>query len=349
MGCAAAWHLSRRGHEVIVLEQFEAGHSRGSSHGSSRIFRLSYRDPFYVGFAAHSLELWRELEADSGERLFDQTGGVDHGSQIQLDTLAETLDLSGLPYSRLSEREAKATWSGLEFEGDVLYSPEAGRLDADRCVATLVKQAKALGGKFFFERAAASIRPEDERVDVLLEDETIRARHVVVASGAWTERLVGGLLPLPRLSVTREQPAHFFVRDEHATWPSFVHYPDAVSNSPLAYGLLAPEGLKVGIHASGIPWDPDDLSTDFSAQATSALQAYARAWIPGVVAESAAPMTCLYTSTDTQDFVIDREGPVTVGAGFSGHGFKFVPAIGELLADVASEVRDTAPKFGFRS
>jgi sarcosine oxidase len=351
MGSAAAWQLALRGREVLVLDRFHLGHDRGSSHGSARIFRLSYPDPLYVRFAVRALRLWRDLEVDSHEHLLQLTGGVDHGSRQQLQPLIATLELCSRTYSRLPPAEASRRWPGLRFENEVVYCPEAGRLDADKCVQTLVEQSIANGAQFLFECPARSVRPlSDTTVEVLTDTARVVANRAIITSGAWTESLLRRVVQLPNLVVTLQQPAHFPVRNPATDWPSFVHYRESTDGNAEvpAYGLRAPEGVKVGIHGRGRAWNPDDRSSGPDEVASEALQTYVRQWIPGVVSDEPSPMQCLYTSTDNEDFVIDRIGSLTVGCGFSGHGFKFVPAVGELLADLAIGLRPTDPPFSLR-
>ena len=151
-------------------------------------------------------------------------------------------------------------------------------------------------------------------------------------------------MTLPQLVVTQEQPAHFAVRDDAVAWPSFNHFPGADDaydywRSPV-YGMLTPgEGVKAGWHGVGPVVDPD--ARDFAPvpDQLAALQRYARDWLPGVDADLAAPISCTYTTTPDEHFVLDRVGPVVVGAGFSGHGFKFVPVVGRILADLADGSR----------
>ena len=153
--------------------------------------------------------------------------------------------------------------------------------------------------------------------------------------------LLGGLVALPRLVVTQEQPAHFAVRDAAMVWPSFNHFPGAAHAgygywlSPV-YGMLTPgEGVKAGWHGVGPVVDPDLRDYEAEPVQFAALRRYAREWLPGVDAEVATPISCTYTTTPDSTFVLDASGPVAVGAGFSGHGFKFTPAVGRILADLA--------------
>ncbi len=141
--------------------------------------------------------------------------------------------------------------------------------------------------------------------------------------------------------VTQEQPAHFSVSDPSAVWPGFNHLPGPGDPrydywcSPQTYGTLTPgEGVKAGWHGVGPVTDPDARSFAPEPVQLAALQRYAREWLPGVDADALTPISCTYTSTLDTDFVLDRVGPVVVGAGFSGHGFKFVPSVGRILADL---------------
>ena len=146
MGSATAWHLARRGRSVALLERFEQGHVRGSSHGGSRIFRLAYDDPQYVHLARAALAGWRELEEDAGEDLLDLTGGVDHGEAAAVDRVAAALTGSGAAFEVLAPGAAAERWPGLRFDGQVLFSPEGGRCRSDATVAALQRRVAQLGG-----------------------------------------------------------------------------------------------------------------------------------------------------------------------------------------------------------
>jgi sarcosine oxidase len=164
-------------------------------------------------------------------------------------------------------------------------------------------------------------------VRVRTESGEVDAAFAVVAAGAWAPALIG----LAPVRVTREHYVHLPPRDDGTRWPSFIHYRDPVA----AYGLETPgEGVKLGEHhAGGALTAPDDeVDPDAAAAATARLLAYAADWIPGVEPRAVSEATCLYTSTPNEDFVVDRVGPVVVCSPCSGHGFKFAPLIGELVA-----------------
>ncbi|RNE63740.1 FAD-dependent oxidoreductase [Cryobacterium tepidiphilum] len=364
MGSATAWQLARRGREVVLLERFGAGHVQGASHGASRNFNTAYSDPTYVAMLAESLPLWRELEAESRTRLLDQVGIVNHGPNPDFDAVAAALTGAGLQAAFLGAEAAGERWPGIRFDGRVLHTPDAGRLNADASVTALQTAAAAAGADI--RHGIAALRLDvlgDDHVRVATEGGAIHARRVVVTVGAWTAKLLHGLVTLPRLVVTQEQPAHFALRDGSAEaaaraatdWPGFNHAFDPADSAygywyAPVYGMYTPgEGVKAGWHGSGPVTDPDARSFTPEPAQLAALQRYVRDWLPGADPDAVEPVSCTYTSTEDEDFVLDRVGPVAVGAGFSGHGFKFVPSVGRILADLATDAGPAPARFALRS
>ncbi|QFZ24822.1 FAD-dependent oxidoreductase [Saccharothrix syringae] len=326
MGSAAAWQLAARGAEVVLVERFGPGHVFGASHGASRIFRLVYDDPLYVRFALEASALWREL----GDVL-TETGGIDHGA---FGALPEVLAAAGSPGRLLSAGEAGERWPGFRFDGPVFFHPQSGRIHADRAVTALQGAAEHHGAVVRHRTRVVEVRPLGNSVEVVTEGGVLRARRAVVAVGAWTRKLLGDLIPL---TVTEEQPAHFAPLADRE-WPSFIHH-----RTGTVYGLATPgEGVKVGLHGGGPVVDPDRRSFQPEPTRLAALRRYVRDWLPGLDADAVEPIHCTYTSTPTGDFVLDRRGPLVVAAGFSGHGFKFTPAVGRVLADLV--LTDAAPE-----
>ncbi|MGA6174268.1 FAD-dependent oxidoreductase [Streptomyces sp. NPDC012600] len=339
MGAAAAWRLSARGHRVTVLERFGPGHDRGSSYGTSRIFRLAYAEPSYTELALRALPLWRRLEEESGQPVLTLTGAVDHGSPRALDRLAEVLGAAGRSARRLSPGEVADRWPGLRADTAALYHPDAGRVHADDAVSALLKAAGQRGAEVRHGVRVTEIRRcgrTGDGVTVLTDaDEALTADAVVVAVGGWATGFLPAVVSgLPPMRVTQEQPVHFPVPDA-LEWPSFIHHPGAGFRLPGGvYGLGSVDGVKIGLHGVGPVVDPDHRDRTPDPAVTERLRAYAEEWLPGAAGTEPTPLTCLYTTTPDEDFVIDRQGPVTVLAGFSGHGFKFGPAIGDLAADL---------------
>jgi sarcosine oxidase len=392
MGSAAAWQLAARGREVALLERFAPGHLNGASHGASRNFNTAYSDPTYVAMLAEALPLWRELEAATGARLLDQVGIVNHGPNPAFDAVADALLRAGFGASFLTPQAAGERWPGIRFDGRVLHTPEAGRLNADASVTAMQAAATTAGAQV--RHGVRALRIDvlgDDRVRITTETgganggETgtataaragtataagagtatggeigvIEARRVVVTVGAWTGKLLTGVLPLPRLVVTQEQPAHFALRDQSAgaaeraaaDWPGFNHSFDPSDSrygywySPV-YGMYTPgQGVKAGWHGVGPVTDPDERSFQPESAQLAALQRYVREWLPGADPDALEPVSCTYTTSPDEDFVLDRVGPVVVGAGFSGHGFKFTPSVGRILADLATDAAGAPPLF----
>ncbi len=343
VGSAAAWQLARRGSQVVLLEQYEAGHTRGASHGASRIFRLSYPDPVHIDLAREARRHWRELEELTGTDLLTITGGVDHGDHPHLRLLADGLAATGVPHHWLTPREAGERWPGIRFDTRALFHPDSGRLHADRSVTALQTAAAKSGALVRHATPVTAIEVlGEDAVLVHTDSGAYRAHRVVAAVNAWASKLVGGLVPLPPLRVTQEQPAHFAARETEDGWPSFGHLfaegsAAAASFHGGVYGLATPgEGIKVGFHGVGPETDPDHR--DFIPE-------------PGQLAalryKRQAPISCTYTTTPDANFVLDRRGPVVVATGFSGHGFKFVPAIGRVLADLAVDGTRPDRRFAF--
>jgi sarcosine oxidase len=342
MGSATAWHLARRGREVTLIERFGARHAMGASHGRSRNFNITYADATYQPMLREAAVLWRELEDEGGVALLDVIGITNHGAGVAPD-LADQLGALGVRASMLLPAQAEERWAGIRFDTRVLHCPDGGRIDAQEAVATLQSEAARHGAEVLLDTRVDSIEVGDgDRVEVATRGEVFVADTVVVTAGAWTEQLLGPHLSLPRLVVTQEQPAHFAVSDPTAVWPSWNHVPEPGNPRygdwySQTYGTLTPgDGVKAGWHAVGPVTDPDARTFEPEPVQLAALQRYAREWLPGVDADSLTPISCTYTSTADTDFVLDRAGPVVVGAGFSGHGFKFVPTVGRILADLAT-------------
>ncbi|WP_182046435.1 FAD-dependent oxidoreductase [Curtobacterium sp. ME26] len=340
VGAATAYTLTARGERVLLVEQHGRGHHEGSSHGATRIFRQGYADPEYVDLTTRALALWDALEARSGTTLLDRTGAVDHGRPEVVDAIAAALASAGIPHESLTTDEAAARWPGIAFEGRVLTHATAGRIRSADAIEVFLTLAERTGlAELRFDTRVTAIEDHGDDVTVSLGDGTsVRTPSLVAAVGSWAPTLVGALLAargarLPAVRVTQEQPAHFPSHLPDTAWPSFVHWADGDD----VYGLLTPgEGVKVGFHGTGPVVDPDARDHRPVAAEVERLQAYVARWVPGVDASRPSLISCLYDTTPDEDFVIDRRGPLTVATGFSGHGFKFAPLLGELVADLAT-------------
>lgn len=346
MGLATAWQLASRGVSVLLLERFETGHTRGASHGATRNMNNAYAETHYLDLYDEALGLWHELEAVSGERLLTLGGLVTHGDPARVRPAYDSLLARGAATELIEPAEAERRWPGMRFEGDVLVNRDAGRIHASTALRVLDRLSRSRGADLRHGHRVLGIAAGDAGVTVTAlspagEQLEFEADGAIVTAGAWSEPLLRGLVDLPPLRVTEEHPAHFatLAPYETADWPSFNHVQPAERLTGYrgnVYGMFTPgEGVKVGFHATGDEVDPDARRFRAPDEARVQLREYVAEWFPGLDPDSAVEISCTYTLTPSQRFVLDRRGLVTVGAGFSGQGFKFVPAIGRVLADAS--------------
>lgn len=348
MGLAAAAELSRRGLSVIVLERHELHHALGASHGATRNFNNAYAEGDYLNLLDESRELWRGLERESGRTLLGLHGLITHGDPEAVAASRAALTSRGAAVETLTPQQAARHWPGMRFDSDVLLSRDAGVVRSAETLRAL-EEVAVRGGAVIHPLhpvleidvnsglgvTVVALSPSGETV-------TVAASGAVVAAGAWSAPLLAGIVALPTLTVTEEHPAHFTPRDAGATWPSFNHiaHPEVLeARGGHVYGMPTPgEGIKVGFHAVGEIVDPDHRVFAPTDEKRRQLRDYVAEWFPGLDPDSGTEISCTYTSTASGDFVLDRVGPLTIAAGFSGHGFKFVPGIGRVLADASTEV-----------
>jgi len=348
MGAAAAWAAARRGLSVALHEQFEPEHTRGSSHGSARIVRRGYSDALYTRLTGEAFELWREVEIAAEVRLLRMVGGLDHGPN-RTALVANLLAEAGIPHEVVAGADAEARWPGMHFAGPVVYHPQAGTMDADRAVAALLDLARRAGARIQHGSRVARVEPvRDEYAALRLADgREFEARCAVVAAGAWVEPLLAGQLNLPPLTVTQQQVFHFPRRDEAAApWPSVIHQ-DAIEVYHLPGGRDGGSGdaRKVAEHTHGAATTAESRDGVVDAGARERIVRYVSEWLPGLVPIPQGEATCLYTTSPSEDFLLDRVGPIVVCSPCSGHGAKFAPLIGEMVAGLVTGDRPVPDRF----
>ncbi len=347
MGAAAAWAGARRGLSVSLHEQFEPGHVRGSSHGSARIVRRGYSDALYTRLTGEAFELWREVELTANVGLLRMVGGLDHGPQ-RTALVARLFAAADIAHEVVSAADAEARWPGLRFTGPVVYHPQAGTMDADRAVTALLELARSAGAMVQYASRVSSISADDEVSTVRLEDgRELEARCTVVAAGAWVEPLLGARLSLPQLTVTQQQVFHFPRRDETTPpWPSVIHQ-DALEVYHLPGGRDGGPGdaRKVAEHGHGTVTTADTRDGVVDAGARERIVRYVTDWLPGLEPIPQGETTCLYTTTPSEDFLLDRIGPIIVCSPCSGHGAKFAPLIGEVVMGLVTGDRPVPDRF----
>ncbi|MGP3967808.1 FAD-dependent oxidoreductase [Streptomyces sp. 6N223] len=353
MGAATAWRLARDGHETTLIEAFAIGHRRGSSHGTSRIYRRAYADPLYTRLAGQARQLWHELEDDTGAHLLRLTGALDFGAGRDPQGIAANLAEAGVPHELMTASQASERWPQFRFTGPVLHHPDAGTVNADATVAAATRRAAELGARVLsgVRVTGADVLPQGGVVVRTDDPETpeVRADAVVVAAGPWLPDLAARLgvpVPLPPLRVTQQQVFHFRQRDPAARWPVFVHQ-ERLSLYGLpsgADGGPAP-AVKVAQHNAGTPTTARTRSGVVDPVSRDVVTAWVARTLPGLEPAPVAEASCLYTLTPDEDFILDRVGPVVIASPCSGHGAKFTPLIGRIAADLALGRAELHPRF----
>jgi sarcosine oxidase len=333
-GLSAAWALRQRGHEVLVLDQGEVGHVEGGSHGSCRIFRLGYEDPAYVTLAARARDSWTELEEAAGEQLLVPVPQLTFGPQ--LDEVRAAMEQAGQPGELLSAAEAAERFPGVAVTGEVLFESASAVTLADRALAALARLIGPAGLLTGGEAGrVTSLTATSSGVRVSTSAGEVDAERVIVCAGPWTARLVAGLGITVPGSASLEQVA--YVRPAQpgllpAVMPILVHY-----GGEFPYGLPVPgsDRYKIGIHFGGPPVNPENQDQSADTDLGKRIEAAAKRFLPAFDPRPVAVERCIYDNSPDTDFIIDQFGPVVLGCGTSGHGFKFGPLIGGWLADLA--------------
>ncbi len=362
MGAAACYYLAERGRSVLGIEQFRIPHENGSHGGQSRIIRKAYFEhPDYIPLLLRAYENWRHIEARSGRRVYLQTGLFYAGPQGHetLDNVKRSAALYGLPLEQWSVEEARRRFPQFRLPDDheTLFEPEAGLLMPETAIRTYAEEARKLGAAIHEEEAVLGWEATDGGVKVTTHQGEYTCKKLVVTAGAWSGRLIPGIAG--KLKVTRQVLAWFKARRERDYAPdNFPCWLMAQAGKPGSYygfpvlqdAYGGPAGLKVAWHHPDMPCDPDAVDRSVTAGDTDHLKDFMDACFGGDHGVPIAVKTCLYSNSPDEHFVIDNlpgmEDRVCMAWGFSGHGFKFVSAVGEILADLAM-YGSTAQPIGF--
>jgi sarcosine oxidase len=349
MGSAATESLARNGHSVAAFDRFTPPHSHGSSHGLSRIFRQAYwEDPRYVYLLLRARELWHQLEQDSGTQLLHTIGGLMIGPKDGqlVSRSAESARQFGLPHEIFSAQELKRRWPVFHVEPDsiALLEHTAGYLSPEKCVEQQLVQAARWHAQLHYDEPVLEWSAASGGVTVRTDRGTYMAEHLVITPGPWAPQLLAEMgLPL---RVTR-QVLYWFEPKENIDLFREDRLPiymfEAVNEALLVYGfpLTGPvsEGVKVAVHGSNQLCTPETICREILPEDERYIRERLAETLPSLAGRLLRAETCLYTMTPDENFIIGthpHHPAVTVAAGFSGHGFKFAPVIGEILGQLAT-------------
>jgi sarcosine oxidase len=351
MGSAAAGHLAERGACVLGLERYTPAHDQGSSHGRSRIIRQAYFEhPAYVPLLLRAYELWERLEHDAGRPLLTLTGGLMIGppdSPVVTGSVRSAQQHS-LPYETLNAAEIRRRFPPFNPGPEVvaLYETRAGVLDPEECIRAQLELAARHGAALHFEEPALAweAAPSGDWVRVTTAQGAYEAARLVIAAGAWAPALLADLeLPLAaeRQVLYWFEPtggAELFQPDRFPIWiwevgPDLDLYGFPAQDGP-------PGGVKVAFYRTGDEetCTPETIDRSVHPEEIGRMRSALAACMPSLNGELRATLTCMYTNTPDQHFVIGphpHHPQVVIASPCSGHGFKFASVIGEVLADLA--------------
>jgi sarcosine oxidase len=347
MGSAALETLARRGCRVVGIERYTPLHDRGSSHGETRVIRLGYFEhPSYVPLLRAAYPVWRAIEARAATPLLTITGIVEIGmpqSALVAGTLASSR-LHELAHEVLDAQSLMARFPAFrvpdEFVG--VYQPDGGFLHAETAVAAMQRLACKAGGELRFAERVLKVEPQGTGVRIATERGEVSAAYAIVAAGAWLKSLLPQLVA--PLRATRQVLGWFApCQESDATLFAQGRFPVFLlqDQDGLLYGFPADAAGRIKIakhHHFDEAVDPDGYERSISPADVAAIRRIAAAYLPGADGPLVAAKTCLYTMTPDGDFIIDRLPnlpQIIVASPCSGHGFKFAPVIGEILADLA--------------
>ena len=362
-GSATLYQLAKRGARVLGLDRFAPPHEMGSTHGETRITRLANgENALFTGFVRRSHQIWREIEAETGETLLTQCGGlvISGASKASVhvegffeNTIANAR-AGNVTHELLSATDIRSRFPQFAVrDGERGYfEPEMGFVRPEACVRAQLGLARKLGGEVRAGERVTAIRSGADGVEVATDRGTYRAGKAVVTLGAWLPELCAEFAHL--LKVYRQVLYWFAIDGDEAAYrpgrfPIFIwELPDS-HEGIYGFPVLSPGGgLKAAteqfVHESA----PDETPRQVSAAEIDAMRRLVTPHLPGVSAHCLKAVTCLYTATPDRQFVIDRlagKERVIVASACSGHGFKHSPAIGEILASMALDDADGPAPF----
>lgn len=341
MGAAATWSLAKRGARALGVDANEAGHALGSSHGKTRATRESYfESPEYVPLMKEAHVLWRGLASEAGEELLTMNGGAYFGppDHLVLQGVVRAAFEHDLELEDLTPAEAMARHPGFFIPDDwqALIERTSGVLRAKACLEAFHNVARRGGADLRFGEAMKSWRATDDDVIVDLASGPVRAKSLILTLGPWAVDGLAADLPIHGRRVT---VAHFDTQrpESYANDNLGVFFWSTPMGVYGGFQHIDGQGVKLLRHDDGGACTPDTIQREVTDADIRAFTDFSRIYLPDVGDKVLDAYTCIYTMTPDDHFIIDHHQAsrnVVYATGFSGHGFKFAPVVGEVLADL---------------
>ncbi|WP_201003227.1 N-methyl-L-tryptophan oxidase [Paenibacillus glycanilyticus] len=345
MGISAGYELARRGAETLLIDAFDPPHGEGSHHGEPRLIRHAYSGgSAYISLAIRADEKWLQLEETTGLKLLERAGVLNIADTDVYDFRDRQNDAEsqGVTVEWLTGEQIRNRWPNVKVSDNFrgMYEPYAGYLYSEKAVAAYKQEALRAGAQFIANTFVTGLRTEkDGSVTVHTKGGSYQAERVILSAGAWFKMLQPFLF-LPIRSV-RKVVGWFETVDSTFDSSVFPGFTIGTKNGGF-YGFPSIDGagVKIGRHDGGVPWEPGKTLAPFGAypEDEEDLRQALESYLPGATGKLLRGAVCKYELTPDEDFIIDHHPlykNVVIAGGFSGHGFKFASAIGEVLADLA--------------
>jgi N-methyl-L-tryptophan oxidase len=343
MGAACAWEAAKRGKRALVLEQFDFVHDRGAHSGQTRIFRHAYAEGAeYIPLVMRADQLWEDLESETKTKVLHRVGVLEMAAPGHLHArrARESAARYRIEFQWLAPAEIRQNWPMIhipdDWEGG--FGAAAGLLDIDHALHGMIRVAHQGGVELMSRSPVSTWGASTSGVWVTTGERRYEADALIVTAGAWAARILQQL----QLPLAIQRKVQWWLDVKEASLYAPERFPIFITDSEFGeiYGfpVYRVPGLKIGNHAGGDPTDPDKVNRTVAAHEVHDVMRLASWFLEGVTSNVLQSAVCLYARTPDGHFILDRhpEWPnVVIGAGFSGHGFKFAPAIGEHLVSLA--------------
>jgi sarcosine oxidase len=361
MGSAACYWLAKRGYKVLGLEQFEIPHDQGAHAGQSRIIRKAYFEhPDYVPLLQRAYYNWQQLEAQTGMQVYFKTGLLYHGPgrHEMLKGVRDASSLYDIEINNLNSQQSVSEFPQFNFlpAFESLYEPDAGFIRPEMAVALYKQEAEKAGADIHTKETVLEWSKGKDEIKIITDRNTYYAKKLIITAGAWAGKMIPELKTT--LKITRQIIVWVKPADEKMFLPE--HFPCWMLADDKREGVLygfpyltnekfgGPEGIKFALHYPGNETNPDQVNRNITKEEIEALIQQVTEYIPAIGdATLVTGKTCLYANSEDENFIIDHlpgyDGDVTIACGFSGHGFKFVSVVGEILADLSMNGKTSLP------
>lgn len=359
LGSAAAYHAAKKGAKVVGFEQFELGHVHGASHDTSRILRTSYFASEYVSLAKAAYKDWYSLEEEIGQKLVTITGGLIFLPKDGADTpsdYATSLTARGVAHEILDAKEVNKRWPQFKIPESVstVYTEDSGIVHAAKSVAAMQFLARAHGAVLMEQTPVESVQPESGgggSVVIKTPRGQFHADKVILATDAWSNKLLEPLGAAIPLTVMQEQVTYYKPTDvesfDRSRFPVWIW---AGEKSYYGFPTYGEPTIKVGRDTSGNPMTPEQRTYIPSPKISDEMTSFLSQTIPDTGRQTLRTVTCQYTITPGREFILaplEKHRDIILALG-AAHAFKFAPAIGRVVAELALDGETTEDIARFR-